>query len=1097
MVEQSRAQDLCVYLIRRVIVPADDVARCLREWERLRLTGDRVPFYEVLDSQGAFKIWQLSDMLVERSLLMVLCPRCGRTLISEEVAQVTCGTCEEACRVIDPAQDLHGTWSVISSELPPMAPVEQPQPLQIDDLVGRYRLERLLGQGASGSVYLAHDPNLDRKVALKVLRSGDRETPRWIRFEQEARLIAQLDHPNVVRVMLLETEAEPPYLVMEYVEGQSFEDLLSRPYKRDLALRILTQVAGGVGMLHDKGIVHRDLKPANVLLDTANNPKVTDFGLAKEIDGTSALTMAGQSLGTPHYMAPEQISGELDQIGPATDVFALGVTLYRVLTGSLPYEAASVIELLGKVLMEPFPSPRETDHWVTPALDQVCLKATRLAPQDRYASAEEFREALEYALDPPLASARRQRPSSVRERRVSGSRQSRVRRPESKIGLRRARAPDAPWALIVPAIGLVLLAIFLASKALQSPTSSPPERSRAVRPAPKPTPSPAPAQPSAVRMALDQLLVRVRQASAPFPLLDLSAELASFAKRHAGSAEAQEARAESSALELKATRLAREKWGPALRKAEGQADPYLALQQLGKLPAAVARFKGFEQLAALQEQLRRRLETRFQLVRTQALTALTKKRKLKEAAHALERLLDSCTGERRVQVLSLIERLKKLRAELAKPVVAQDPEPYFRSEILPLWHKRDYAGARRHLEQIKPQRRWRAAAEAIEQELERTAQLSRLFVGLSKTLAAQKGKTWLWRGLKVTIEQIKNDQLMLTHPQSGTLVRHWLPLRRMRASELAYWYAKQVRPDNGVDNWCLAVFWYAESDHEKAWSCLTEAMTQGKSDGVLMERVAWAAFVQLEKRVEAVTPAIAHALVKRYRTRFGQTRTANAQRKALDQLQSRFPAPRQKPKPKPKPKARLAPELSDANVRKLRGGMYKVEYRFNANRKPKDFNFQASRIAMSSGTEGLILQGRGDKSFSWKPKIHGPFWLRIKIKPERSPGPISLYLTSPSQPKSGYRILIQRQVSGRWGVGLYRQPNTLIGRIYVLTRLPHAGETEIVLKRQQSVFELTFDKQSYRLGKDETYDDLQLRVTVGQPGQLTLGSFEYQGGLGR
>jgi serine/threonine-protein kinase len=206
---------------------------------------------------------------------------------------------------------------------------------------GRYRLEQPLGRGSMAEVWLATDVELERPVALKLLApDADRA-----RFEREARAAAALAHPNVTRIYDYGDAEGRPYMALEYLPGGSLEERLpsNRPLQNDEAAAIATQLAAGLAHAHAHGLVHRDLKPANVLFDDADRPKIADFGIAR-IGSSSTLTEAGTVLGTAAYISPEQAAGE--PATPASDVYSFGVVLYRMLTGRLPFEAESPLELV-------------------------------------------------------------------------------------------------------------------------------------------------------------------------------------------------------------------------------------------------------------------------------------------------------------------------------------------------------------------------------------------------------------------------------------------------------------------------------------------------------------------------------------------------------------------------------------------------------------------------------------------------------------------------------------------------------------------------------------------------------------------------------
>jgi serine/threonine protein kinase len=255
-----------------------------------------------------------------------------------------------------------------------------------------YELLGLLGEGGMGVVYQARHVELQRMVALKVIRAFDPSAPMAReRFQIEARSAARLHHPNIVQIYEVGEFDGRPYAALEHVAGGSLAcRLAGRPLAAPQAAELLETLACAVDVAHRNGIIHRDLKPANVLLTPEGQPKIADFGLAKLVDQQPGLTPTDAVLGTPSYMAPEQASGQVDLVGPAADIYALGATLYELLTGRPPFRAATPWQTLKQVcLMEPVP-PRRFEPSVPRTLEAICLKCLAKEPRQRYASASEL-----------------------------------------------------------------------------------------------------------------------------------------------------------------------------------------------------------------------------------------------------------------------------------------------------------------------------------------------------------------------------------------------------------------------------------------------------------------------------------------------------------------------------------------------------------------------------------------------------------------------------------------------------------------------------------------------------------------------------------
>jgi serine/threonine protein kinase len=243
---------------------------------------------------------------------------------------------------------------------------------------GRYRLESLLGRSAMADVWLARDVELERPVALKLLTpEADR-----VRFEREARAAASLSHPNVMRIYDYGEDDGRLYIALEYLPGGTLESRLAdgRPLRDDETAAIASQLAGALAHAHEHGLVHRDVKPANVLFDDEGRAKLADFGIARAAD-THAITETGTIIGTAAYISPEQAAGEPAE--PASDVYSFGVLLYRMLTGRLPFEAESPLEL-ARLHREAAPPPIDTVRPGAPnALARIATDALAKDPRNR------------------------------------------------------------------------------------------------------------------------------------------------------------------------------------------------------------------------------------------------------------------------------------------------------------------------------------------------------------------------------------------------------------------------------------------------------------------------------------------------------------------------------------------------------------------------------------------------------------------------------------------------------------------------------------------------------------------------------------------
>lgn len=261
--------------------------------------------------------------------------------------------------------------------------------------LGKYRIEREIGRGATGVVYLGHDDELNRRVAIKVLEipdtvQGADRREMIERFRREARAAAAVSHPNVAAIYEVGTQGDTNYIAMEYCEGPTVRDMLSMqgPFSKPYALNIAGQVLDALQAAHDAGIYHRDIKPDNIVVSPKGVVKVTDFGIARAFDDIK-LTRTGTMVGTPAYMSPEQILGK--PTDHRTDIFSVGILLHEMLTGRRPFEGSTITEITHSIAYEePKLSPT-----LGPPLDAVIAKALSKEPENRFQSAREMSLAIQ------------------------------------------------------------------------------------------------------------------------------------------------------------------------------------------------------------------------------------------------------------------------------------------------------------------------------------------------------------------------------------------------------------------------------------------------------------------------------------------------------------------------------------------------------------------------------------------------------------------------------------------------------------------------------------------------------------------------------
>ncbi|MEK7487685.1 MAG: protein kinase [Planctomycetota bacterium] len=382
-------------ILREKILSKPQIKSCIFEQQKLEELGQYLRLGQVMVRKKYLTTKEFLKLLETQKNLLFRCKNCEASF--ELVSALTgkkfrCANCETIITIPDILKNIQypKRTSTITRGFHPLKSLRD-RILELKKF-GRYTVLEEIARGGMGIVFLAKDEK-NRSIALKILKEGESSRQDQIRrFQREADSASKLDHPNIVKVYETGVEEECHYFTMEYVQGVALDESeIQEELNQQEFLEILATIGDALHYAHKKGIIHRDIKPANILIERkTKKPKLTDFGLAKDMDRQTMLTQSGAMVGTLYYMSPEQVKGGGRKIDGRTDIYALGVILYEHLTGSLPFSGETTLEIYDKIVnAEPVP-PRDLNENIEPNLQNIILKALSKDPQNRYRTGEEF-----------------------------------------------------------------------------------------------------------------------------------------------------------------------------------------------------------------------------------------------------------------------------------------------------------------------------------------------------------------------------------------------------------------------------------------------------------------------------------------------------------------------------------------------------------------------------------------------------------------------------------------------------------------------------------------------------------------------------------
>jgi serine/threonine protein kinase len=382
--------------LRYQLLTPEDIERCQEEQEKLEKVGQYLRLGQVMVRKKLLTTRDFLNLLEKQKSLHFHCKNCEAVFELKSALngkKFRCADCEGVLTIPDVLKNI-----IYPKKIQGTSKVFHPLKSLRDRILenhqfGHFKVHEEIARGGMGIVFRATNTKNNQEVALKVLKEGESSSSEQVkRFQRESESASKLQHPYIVQVYETGIEDECHYFTMEYVNGDPLDQcILKEELSLETFLEILIKISKALHYAHEKGIIHRDIKPANILITKTKKPKLTDFGLAKDLDRQSMLTQSGAMVGTLYYMSPEQIKGGSSRkIDGRSDIYALGVILYEFLTSVLPFPGETTLEVYEKIVNGEVIPPRSLEESIEVDLQNIVLKALAKDPQSRYQNGEEF-----------------------------------------------------------------------------------------------------------------------------------------------------------------------------------------------------------------------------------------------------------------------------------------------------------------------------------------------------------------------------------------------------------------------------------------------------------------------------------------------------------------------------------------------------------------------------------------------------------------------------------------------------------------------------------------------------------------------------------